>query len=111
MRTTEDFLLIALLLVVFVLGLFVIPRWRFKRAAIDLVRTFRQHGATRASNARTLDELGLHTQRSFLQTMLRGREYKGYALTALMKAQIIQQSEDGKLYLIEAKLPEAFRRP
>jgi hypothetical protein len=39
-----------------------------------------------------------------LEMMFRGRDYKQYALSALMKAEIIKRTEDEKLYLLEDKL-------
>jgi hypothetical protein len=36
--------------------------------------------------------------------MFRGRDYKQYALTSLMKAEIVIMTEDGNFYLAEDKL-------
>ena len=36
--------------------------------------------------------------------MFKGRDYKQYALNMLMKSEIIQVTEDGKMYLSEDKL-------
>ena len=41
-----------------------------------------------------------------LERMMRRRDYKPHALTALMQVGIIQATEDGKLYLSEEKLAE-----
>jgi len=76
-----------------------------RRAARQVIKIFREHNATDSKNARTIDELGLRPP-GVLDRMMRRRDYKPYALSALMKAEIIQATEDGKLYLSEAKLSE-----
>jgi hypothetical protein len=38
--------------------------------------------------------------------MMQRRDYKPHALNALMQVGVIQATEDGKLYLSEAKLAE-----
>ena len=102
--------LILALLVVFILGVYVIPQWRFKRSVKQVLAIFRNNNALgRADNARTMEELGFRFQRTLMQQMLRGRDYRSYALSALLKAQIVQETEDGKLYLLEEKLPPAYR--
>jgi hypothetical protein len=98
------------LFVVFILGVYVLPQWRFKRSVKRVVAMFRKQKALdRIENAKTVDELGFHFQRTFIEQMLRGRDYRGYALSALLKAQIVLETEDGKLYLLEEKLPPAYR--
>jgi hypothetical protein len=42
-----------------------------------------------------------------MEGIFRGRDYKRYAISTLMKAEIIQATEDGKLYLSEEKLFES----
>jgi predicted deacetylase len=86
-------------------GLFVIPRWLLRRAARQVINIFREHNATNSKNARTIDELGLRPP-GVLERMMRRRDYKPYALSVLMQAEIIQATEDGKLYLSEEKLAE-----
>jgi len=83
--------------------MFAIPRWLVKRAAHQVIRIFRKHNAISAKNAKTLDELGLRP-RGFLDRMFRGRDYKPYALNALINAKIVHQTEDGRLYLSEDNL-------
>jgi hypothetical protein len=87
------------------LGLFIIPRWLMKRAARQVIKIFRQHNATDSKTARTIDELGLRPP-GVLERMMRRRDYKPHALNALMQAGIVQVTEDGKLYLSEARLGE-----
>ncbi len=83
--------------------MFIIPRWRLKRAIRQVIDIFREHNAVSAKNAKTIDELGLRP-RGLMERMLRTRDYKPYALTALMNAGVVKTTEDGKLYLSEEKL-------
>ena len=105
---TNIWLLLALL-VVFVLGVYVVPQWRFKRSVRQVVAVFRKNSATDSSNAKTLEELGFYFQRSFMQQLLRGRDYRSHALSALLKAKIVEETQEGKLFLIEEKVPPAYR--
>jgi len=65
-----------------------------------VIAIFRQNSAVDKKTARTIDELGLKP-RGFTEGMFRGRDFKPYALNALVKAGIIKSTEDGRLYLAE----------
>ena len=97
---------IVVIIVFILLALFVVPRWRLKRAIPQVIRIFREYNAIGARNAKTQDELGLRPQ-GMLGGMFRGRDYKQYALSGMMKAEIIQVTEDGRLYLSEERLMES----
>ena len=101
--------LLVAMMAVFILGVYVLPQWRFKRAVRQVVAIFRQKGAVALKQAKTLDELGLNVQRTFLQSLLRGRDFKAYALSALVKGQIVQQADENRFYLVDEKLPASFR--
>jgi hypothetical protein len=88
------------------LALFIIPRWRLRRAVRQVIAIFRNNNAIDKKTAKTVDELGLRP-RGFVEGMFRGRDFKPYALTALLKADIIKSTEDGRLYLVEEKLMES----
>jgi len=106
-----EVLFIILLLVILGLAMFVIPQWRLKRAIPQVIRMFRDNNAVGIKNAKTEGELGFK-QRSFLEGMFRPRDYKPHALTTLIRAEIIQMTEDGKLYLLEEKLIDSrFYKP
>lgn len=94
---------IVLILLFMLLVLFIVPQWRLKRAIHQMIRIFREQNAIGIDNSKTIDELGMRSP-GMLERMLRGRDYKQYALRALIKAEIIQTTEDGKLYLSEEKL-------
>jgi len=83
--------------------MFLIPRWRLKRAIREVIQIFREHNATDIKKAKAIDELGL-APRGMMEGMFRGRDYKPYALNALMRAEVVNRTEDGKLYLSEEKL-------
>ena len=100
---TNTILITILIFVLLLAAIFFIPRWLIKRAIRQVIKIFRENNATDQKNAKTADELGL-TPPGILERMMRRRDYKPYALDALMRAEIIQQTEDGRLYLSEEKL-------
>jgi len=85
------------------LGLFVIPRWRLKRAIRQVIAIFRQNSALDKKTAKMIDELGLKP-RGFTEGMFHGRDFKPHVLNALVKAGIIKGTGDGRLYLAEDTL-------
>jgi len=97
---------------VFALIIFVYA-FRGRRALFKVIEIFRQHNALRVNETKTLAELGLEPP-DLLQRMMRGRDYKQYALRILIKKGVIQTTEDGRFYMVESKLDEALhsiRRP
>ena len=96
-------LLIVILLALLVVGMFVLPRWRMNRAISQVIWIFREHNAVSIKNAKRGEELGFR-QPGMMEGILTRRDYKRYALMALIKAEIIQTTEDGRLYLSEERL-------
>ena len=101
MSTTALFIL--LIIVIAILGFWVLPRMRIKRAVNQVVAIFERNNALDVRSAKTIDELGLRPP-TFLEGMMRMRDFKPYALQILMKADVIQQTDGGRLYLIQDKL-------
>ncbi len=99
----SDVVLIIAAVILMLLALIFIPQWRMKRAVQQVIRIFRESNAVGTGNAKTIDELGLRPK-GMLEGMFRGRDYKQYALTSLMKAEIVNMTEDGNFYLAEDKL-------
>ena len=99
----ENVIIIVLIVVLALLALFIIPQWRLRRATRQVIRIFIELNATSVKNAKTLDELGLRP-RGRREGMLRTRDYKPHALDGLWKAEIVQTTEDGRLYLSEERL-------
>ena len=83
--------------------MFVIPGWRLKRAIRQVIQIFRKTNATSVKNAKTVGELGLRPL-GFFDRILKLRDYKPYALTVMISAGVVRQTEDGKVYLSEEKL-------
>jgi hypothetical protein len=103
---SNDVILIIGVLIIMILALIFIPQWRLKRAVQQVIRIFRAYNAIGAGSAKTLDEMGLRPK-GMLEGMFRGRDYKQYALTSLMKAEIVVMTEEGNFYLAEDKLLES----
>lgn len=99
----SDTLVIILIVLLAGLALVVIPQFLIRHAISSVIQIFREHNAIDVRNAKTMDDLGLRP-RAMMQRMFRRRDYKPQALQILMKAEIIQTTEDGKLYLSEDRL-------
>jgi len=96
-------LFILLLVILAVLGLWVLPRMRIRRAINQVVAIFERCNALDVRSARTIDELGLKPP-TFLDRMMRMRDFKPYALQILMKAEVVLQTDGGRLYLSQDRL-------
>lgn len=99
----NEVLIIVLLVAVMLLAMYFIPQWRGKRAIRQVIKMFREYSAIDTKSARAPEDLGFKS-RGILEGLLRGRDYKQDALRALMRAEIIQATEDGSLYLSEDRL-------
>ena len=97
-------LFIILIVIVAILGFFVLPRIRIGRAIDQVMAIFERKNALDARSAKTIDELGLRPP-TFLQGMLRMRDFKPYALQILMHTEVVRQTDGGRLYLSQGKLP------
>jgi hypothetical protein len=94
------------LFILLLAGMYFIPRWLVRRAALQVIKIFRKQNAVDKSTARTIDELGLRPP-GMLQRMTQRRDYKPQALNALMQAEIIKTTEDGRLYISEERLADS----
>ena len=94
---------ILVLVVIFILGAFVLPQFLIRRAIRSVMRIFEQHNAIGVKGAKPIEELGLGPK-PLLQRMFKARDYKPRALQLLMRSDIVQVTEDGKLYLSEESL-------
>ncbi len=101
--TMNDTLMVIILIVVFIVVALVLPQFLVMRTAPKVIRIFRQKNAVGAKNAKAIEELGLK-QRSIIENVWRRRDYKPRALQLLISADIVQMTEDGKLYLDEESL-------
>lgn len=99
----NDWVVIALLIIVLLLAMFVLPQLMIKRAIKTVIHIFRKNNAIGPKNAMTAEDLGLQ-QKGMFERMMRPRDYKPRALQFLMSHDIVQMTNDGKLYLLEEKL-------
>ena len=105
----DDTLLLVLLVVVGLAVMIFVPRWFMKRAFPKVIQIFREYNAINERNALTVDELGLRPP-TFVQRLTKIRDYKPQALNILIRADIVQVIEGGKLYLSEDKLASSGLR-
>jgi len=99
----SDTTIIVILAVLLLLAMFVLPQLRLRMAIPSVIRLFRQSNAVGIKNAKTVEELGLKPK-NVAQAVFSGRDYKITALQVLRNANVIQSTEDGKLYLSEENL-------
>jgi len=99
----SDTTIIVILVVFLLFVMFVLPQLLLRRAIPSVIRIFRQGNAVGIENAKTIEELGLKPK-SIAQAIFSGRDYKITALQVLKNANVIQGTEDGKLYLSEENL-------
>jgi hypothetical protein len=99
-----DALFILLIVVLAIVGFFVLPRIRIRRAVDQVVGIFERNNAVDVRSAKTIDELGLRAP-TFLEGMLRMRDFKPYALQILMHTEVVRQTDGGRLYLAQNRLP------
>jgi hypothetical protein len=76
---------------------------RIKRAINQVVAIFENKNALDVRSARTINELGLRPP-TFLESMMRMRDFKPYALQVLMKAEVVLETDGGRLYLSQDRL-------
>ena len=98
-----NILIVIAIIVLAIIAMLYIPRFMINRAIRSVIRIFRQNNAVTVRDAKTAEELDLNPK-PFLQRAFRTRDYKPYALQILMNTNIIQATEDGRLYLAEDQL-------
>ena len=76
-----------------------------KRAVGQVISIFQKCNAIGIQQAKAVNELGL-TPPSLMDRFTRMRDYKQNALSILMKANIVQTTEEGKLFISAEKLAE-----
>jgi hypothetical protein len=96
-------MLAVILTVIFLILLLVLPTALSRHAILQVISIFRKHQALSIDGAKTIDALGLRPP-DLSRRLLSFRDYKPQALERLIKAEIVQISEDGKLFLSEEKI-------
>ena len=99
----ENVLAIVLFSILFLVVLLFVPTLMTRRAVIAVIRIFRRSGALNAGSAMPAAELGL-APLSFGQRIMRMRDYKPRALDLLVNVEVVQLTEEGKIFLSEEKL-------
>jgi hypothetical protein len=96
-------LFMILMIVIFVAAILFLPRYLVMRAVPHVIRMFRNGGAVGFGNAKYPQEIGFK-EKGMLERVMSRRDYKPAALQALIKAEIIRTTPEGKLYLSEEAL-------
>jgi hypothetical protein len=105
---TQELLIVAGLLILMLLATTFLPQWQLRRAVRKVIRDFRSQGAVSPDKAIAWETLGFNRPRSMVQTLFKGRDWRGYAIQALMKAEMIKADDDGKVYLVNEKIPASL---
>ena len=99
----DGILIISLLAIVLVLSIIFVPQFFIKRAIHKIIKIFRQCNAIGKDSAKTIAELGL-VPPNLLNRMMSTRDYKPQALQLLKSLDVIEETEDNRLYLSETNL-------
>lgn len=99
---TNNILMLAVLFIALIATWYLLPRFLVRRAMFKVVRIFREHNAVSRDSARTAEELGINKRQLLRLT----RDYQPLAIQLMMRLDVIQTTNDGKLYLSENKLSQ-----
>jgi hypothetical protein len=103
---------VTFIIVAFILSILlivIVPAWLTNRAKTKVIEIFQTHRATSPDRARTLEQLGFTLGKVKAVLLYGRRDYKKRALKRLMKADVIKQLENGKLYLDETRLSDPLQ--
>jgi hypothetical protein len=102
---TANLVILLIWAVSILLAAFVVQGLMVRRAAFKVIRILRDNHSLCSEGYKTIDELGLRAK-SFMERMFRFglRDYKPYALQALIRAEIVRSTSDGKVCLLENKV-------
>ena len=100
-----NLIFIFILAIILLLLTFVFPARGARRAIPKVIQIFRQCNAVGKQNAKPIDELIPRSpKRNLIKMMYAPRDYRLSALISLLKMNIVQKTEDNKLYLSEKDL-------
>jgi len=100
---TQGILFIIIVVILFILSVLFLPYWLIMRSVPRVIRTFRQKNAVGANNAMTVEELELKPK-SIFRRMFTRRDYSQNALQFLIRADVVDITEEGKFFLNDEKL-------
>lgn len=99
----QGILFIVLIVILFILSVLFLPYWLIMRSVPKVIRAFRQKNAVGENNAMTIEELELKPK-SIFRRMFTRRDYSQNALQFLIRADVVDITEEGKFFLNEEKL-------
>jgi hypothetical protein len=101
-ESTRAVILVALIMLLLIAIAFLGSNFMMRRAIKAVLKLLRDGQALSPETAKTSDELGFRKGSMFNFKLL--RDYRPQALQLLMTANVIQATEEGKLYLSEVDL-------
>ena len=99
----QGILFIVLIIIMFILTVLFVPYWMTMRAIPKVIQKFRQKNAIGEKNALTMDELELRPK-SIFRRMFARRDYSQQGLQFLIRAEVVDITEEGKFFLNEQNL-------
>ena len=99
----QGILFIILIVILFGLTVIFVPYWLTMRSVPKVIKAFRLNNATRVHSAKPIEELELKPK-SIFRRMFARRDYSQQALQFLIRADVVDITEEGKFYLNEEKL-------
>jgi len=101
----ESIFYIIICVIIFAAVAVIAPAIIAKRTLGKVIGIFRRHGATDAVHAKSQQELGLGKKGLMKEIMYPSfRDHKPKILESLISRNVVRITDDGKLYLEEAKL-------
>ena len=99
----QGILFIILIVILFILTVIFIPYWMTMRSIPKVIKAFRQKNAIGEKNALPIDELELKPK-SIFRRMFTRRDYSQQGLQFLIRAEVVDITEEGKFFLNEQNL-------
>ena len=104
MEQVYEFLPIILLVVFLLLLYFLSVVYFMRRSITRAIKTLREHKAVKQKQAKDREELGLIQRRGIAERLAKGPDYMPHALHFLTSAEVVQETDEGLIYLSEKKL-------
>jgi hypothetical protein len=101
-ESTRAVILVILIMVLLIAIAFVMSNFMMRRAIKAILKLMRDGQALSPDSAKTSDELGFRGRGMFNFKLM--RDYRPQAMQLLITANVIQTTEDGKIFLSEENL-------
>jgi hypothetical protein len=99
----QGILFLILIGILFILTVLFVPYWMTLRSIPKVIQKFRQKNAIGEKNALPIDELELRPK-SIFRRMFARRDYSQQGLQFLIRANVVDITEEGKFFLNEENL-------